>query len=222
MPTIIETDVALDFALFEERAGQRLQHESVRKAALWAIDEAKRLSRTAIAYEWLPCRRGEGDQLVLGSVELRLGRHADLADQAQLACAAVCTIGAELEEEAKRLAAAGRNLDGYMLGEAGVLGVDTLMTRVRRMVEDEAAGRGWGVGTELAPGQLAGWALSEQNALCSQLDITGIGVHVTDSGMLVPQKSASILVGIGPGYTAGTVCSPCDFCTDSGTCPWRH
>jgi hypothetical protein len=222
MPIITIAMAALDFAKFEEQAGQRLQHETVRQAALRAVAQAELLAHPVTAYEWLPVQRGEKDRVLLGNVELRLGRHANLLDPAHLACAAVCTIGSELEDEAKRLVTAGRNLEGYMLGEAAVFALDTAMSVVRRLAEAEAAKRGWGVGAELAPGQLAGWALSEQKTLCSQLDLTAIGVRLTDSGMLVPQKSASLVVGIGPDYTASQVCSPCDFCNNRETCSWRH
>ena len=222
MPVITHADIVLDFSTFEEQAGQRLRHETVREVARWAVQQAERLALPALAYEWLPSRRGENDRVFLGDVELHVGRHAALMDQAEAACVAVCTIGTDLEEEAKRLVTAGRNLEGYMLGEAGVFAVDLVMSRVRRLAEHEAAGRGWGVGTELAPGQLAGWALAEQKTICSLLDIAAIGVRLTDSGMLVPQKSASLLIGVGPGYTATTVCSPCAFCDNRETCGWRH
>jgi hypothetical protein len=222
MPVITHADIVLDFSTFEEQAGQRLRHETVREIALWAVQQAERLALPALAYEWLPSRRGENDRVLLGDVELRIGRHAKLMDQAELACVAVCTIGTDLEEEAKRLVTAGRNLEGYMLGEVGVFAVALVMSRVRRLAEDEAAGRGWGVGTELAPGQLAGWALAEQKTIGSLVDIAAIDVRLTDSGMLVPQKSASLLIGIGPSYTALKVCSPCDFCDNQETCGWRH
>ncbi len=222
MPIIKDATTVLDFSRFVEQAGKRLQHQTVLEAARWAVGEAERLSRVAIAYEWLPARRGEGDRVYIGDVELRLGGHADLMDDAEMACVAVCSIGGTLEDEAKRLMAEGRNLDGYMLGEAGVFAVDTAMSRVRHMAEDEAAARHWGVGTELAPGQLAGWALAEQRVLCSLVDVAAIGVSLTEAGMLVPQKSASLLIGIGPRYTASAVCSPCEFCDNRETCPWHH
>ncbi len=222
MPTITDMTLDLDFALFEDQAGQRLQHETVRGSARWAVGEAGRLAGPALAYEWLPSRRGEKDLVLLGGTRLHLGRHAHLMDEADLACVAVCTIGGALEQEARELMATGRNLDGYMLGEAGVFALDAVMTRVRRLAEAEAAGRGWGVGAELAPGQLSGWALSEQKALCGHVDVTAIGVSLTEAGMLVPQKSASLLIGIGPGYTATTVGSPCEFCANQATCSWRH
>lgn len=222
MTILADIDLTLDFDGFEERAGQALQNATIRDAARAAVAQAQRLIRPAAVYDWLPAKRGEGTLLTLGPVELRLGRHANLMDEAQLACTSVCTIGPDLEEEAKRLMSAGRNLDAYLLGEAGVFAVDAVMARVRRLVEEEAARRGWGVGTELAPGQLAGWALAEQKLVCGLLDIAAIGVQINDSGMLLPQKSASLLIGIGPGYTADTVCTPCDFCTNRETCNYRH
>jgi len=219
---ITDFDLVLDFEQFEEQAGKTLQNTTIREAARRAMEEASSLVRPAIAYDWFATERRDGGKLLLGHVEFNLGRHADLMDQAETACAALCTIGPDLEEKAKRLMTAGRNLDAYLLGEAGVFAVDAVMERVRRLVEHEAAKRGWGVGTELAPGQLAGWALEEQKQLCGLLDAAAIGVELTDSGMLVPQKSASLLVGIGPGYTASTVCSPCDFCSNKDTCTYRH
>jgi hypothetical protein len=215
-------DLSHDLDTFEERAGQALQNDTIRDSARKSVARAQQLVRPAAVYEWLPAKRGEGSLLILGPVELHLGRHANLMDEAQLACASVCTIGPDLEEEAKRLMSAGHNLDAYLLGEVGVFAVDVVMARVRRLIEEEAAKRTWGVGTELAPGQLAGWALAEQKLICSLLDIAAIGVRINDSGMLSPQKSASLLVGIGPGYTAGTVCTPCDFCASRETCNYRH
>jgi hypothetical protein len=217
-----DIDLALDFDEFEERAGQALQNATIRAAARSAVEQAQRLVHPLAVCDWLPARRGEDNLLILGPVELHLGRHANLMDEAELACVSVCTIGPDLEEEAKRLMSAGHNLDAYLLGEAGVFAVDAVMARVRRLVEEEAARRTWGVGTELAPGQLAGWALTEQKLVCSLLDIAAIGVRINDSGMLLPQKSASLLVGIGPGYTADTVCAPCDFCASRETCNYRH
>ena len=222
MPVLAELDPQLDFEEFERRAGQALQHETIRATARRAVEAARRLCRPAIAYEWLPVHDQGPKSFGLGPIELHPGSHANLMQQAVLAVACVCTIGRDLEDEAKQMIAAGQTLEGYLLGEAGVLAVDTAMGRVRLMAEQEAAGRGWGVGAELAPGQLAGWRLTDQKLLCSLLDLASIGVTLTDSGMLQPQKSASLLIGIGPGYTSSTVISPCEFCSNRDTCSYRH
>lgn len=222
MTVIHNIDLALDFDEFTEYAGQALRHENVQKVAAWAVSEAQQWAEPAIAYNWLPVEVLDRRRVKVGAAVLTIGGHADLMAPALQACASVFTIGPQLEEEARRLMAAGRNLEAYLLGEAGVLAVGTLGRRVQRIVEEEAAGRGWGVGAELAPGQLAGWKIEEQKLVCSLVEVDAIGVRVNESGMLVPQKSASALVGIGPEYTATKVCSPCDFCDKQDTCSWRH
>ncbi|OFW62130.1 MAG: hypothetical protein A2133_05530 [Actinobacteria bacterium RBG_16_64_13] len=134
----------------------------------------------------------------------------------------VSTIGPQLEERARELGSVGRALEGFVLGEVGVFAVGGLIQRAHGIVETEAAHRGWGVGAELAPGQLAGWKIEEQRTMCGLLDIDSVDVRVTDTGMLVPQKSASIMVGIGPDYASAVVHSPCAFCDLGDTCRWRH
>ena len=113
-------------------------------------------------------------------------------------------------------------IESFVLGEAGVFAVAWLIEESHRMIEEEAARRGWRVGTELAPGQLAGWDISEQKLIYGLLDAGSIAVAVTATGMLVPQKSASLMVGIGPDYTSAEVRTPCEFCDLADTCRWRH
>lgn len=222
MTVLRDIDLALDFDEFTEHAGQALRHESVQKVAAWAVSQAQQMAEPGIAYDWFPAETLGKRQVRVGSAVLNVGGHADLMIPAQQAYAGVYTIGPQLEEEARRLMTSGRNLEAYLLGEAGVLAVATLGRQVHRIIEEKAAGHGWGVGAELAPGQLAGWMIEEQKLICSLVEVAAIGVRVTESGMLVPQKSASALVGIGPGYTATMVCSPCDFCDNKDTCSWRH
>jgi hypothetical protein len=109
-----------------------------------------------------------------------------------------------------------------MLDAGGVRCVGKLSALAHSIVEKEASERGWGVGAELAPGQLAGWDIAEQRLVTGLLDVASIGVCVTDSGMLVPQKSASLMVGMGPGYDSAEVSSPCAYCDLRETCRHSH
>ena len=52
--------------------------------------------------------------------------------------------------------------------------------------------------------------------------LVAIGVILNSSQVLVPHKSASRLVGLGPGYTARQVESACRFCPRRETCWRRH
>jgi hypothetical protein len=176
----------------------------------------------AVAYDWFPVGERDRKKAEVGGLVFQLGRHADLLGPARLAFLAVVTIGPKLEERSRELQASGKALDSFMLDAAGVHGVGKLIGMAHSIVEKDAADRGWGVGAELAPGQLSGWAIAEQILVGRLLDLEPIGVHVTESGMLVPQKSASIMVGVGPEYESSEVRSPCEFCDLGETCRYRH
>ena len=108
-----------------------------------------------------------------------------------------------------------------MLDSVGVVALGAVGDVLRGVVEKRAADLGWGVGAALAPGSLVGWPMRGQQELCSLLPLEEIGVRLNRSFVLEPHKSASMLVGIGPGYTASRVGSVCRFCSLAGRC-WRR
>lgn len=222
MTVLTEVECILEFDEFLELQGEAFRRPEVREVGRWAIEEAQHLVDPAIVYEWLAVETQDTRHVRLGGVRFDVGNHADLMAPAHEAFVSVLTIGPRLEERARELGAVGRTLEGYVLGEAGVHAVGTVGRQAQRIAEEEAALRGWGVGAEMAPGQLAGWDIKEQKLLCGLLDVGSIGIQVSDTGMLIPQKSVSMMVGIGPGYTSEKVCSPCDYCTNQETCRWRH
>ena len=222
MTTLVGPDLALDLDEFLDSQGEALRRPQTREAAGRALSRAVDLVRPAIVYDWFPVGDRDMKKAEVGGVVFTLGRHANLLEAARLAFVAVVTIGPQLEAESRELRATRKALDSLMLDEAGVFPVGKLIERARSIVELDAAARGWGVGAELAPGQLSEWSIAEQILIGRLLDLKSIGVRVTDSGMLVPQKSASLMVGIGPGYESSEVRSPCEYCELNETCRYRH
>ncbi len=222
MPALLNIELDFDPDEFLESQGEALRRPGMRDTARQALARAGEAMSPAIAYDWFPVGRREEKRVEVGGVVFELGRHADLLHPAELAFVAVVTIGGRLEEESREAQAAGRALDSFLLDAAGVYGVGKTIELAHSIVEKDAAARGWGVGAELAPGQLSGWAIAEQRSIARLLDLDSIGVRVTDSGMLVPQKSASLVVGVGPRYDSADVRSPCEFCDLSETCRYRH
>jgi hypothetical protein len=215
-------ELPMEEARFFEEQGEALRRPTMQEAAREGLAQAAGLVDPAIVYDWFPVTLRGRTEAEIGGLVFHLGRHANLLDRAQSAFVAVVSIGLRLETEARELQASGKALASYMVDAAGVFVVGLLLEKARHIAEQEAAGRGWGVGAELAPGQLSGWAISEQLLVGQLLDLGSIGVRVTESGMLVPQKSASIVVGIGPEYESSEVCTPCEFCDVSETCRFRH
>jgi hypothetical protein len=220
--TLAGLEVPLDLEEFLDAQGEALRRPAMREAAARALAAAGDLIEPAVVYDWFPVGDRSERKVQVGDVVFELGRHADLLAPANEAFLAVVTIGPELEARSRDLQAAGRALDSFVLDASGVYVVGKLIERARSIVEKEAADRRWGVGAELAPGQLSGWAITEQRLIARLLDLDSIGVRVTGSGMLVPQKSASIMVGVGPGYECSEVRSPCDYCDIGDTCRYKH
>lgn len=222
MSPVIKLDLNLSLEEFLEAQGDALRRPGMHEVARQALEQAGGLVSPVLVYDVLPASARASQTAEVGGAVFHLGRHADLLGPAQRAFLAVLTIGPQLEEYARELQGAGRALDSFLLGEAGAFVIGKLIDEAHRIAESEAVDRGWGVGAELAPGQLAGWAIAEQKLLCGLLDVEAIGVRVTESGMLVPQKSASMMVGIGPDYESAEVRSPCSFCDLGETCRYRH
>ncbi len=195
---------------------------AIRAAAEWAIARALELAEPAGVYRWVPVERLDGGVLILeGGHALHIGEKADLLQPSQEVLVFAETIGPWLEEEVQACFREGRALEGYLLDCAGVLALACAGNYFRRMAEEEAARRGWGVSLFTAPGSLAGWSLHGQRELCALLDLEAIGVTLSPSCVLQPGKSASGLIGIGPGFRDRKVASPCRFCQIAETC-WRR
>jgi hypothetical protein len=222
MPVLkdIEIHVSIDELLRAQ--GSAAQRPAVREAARWAIAEAQRLAEPAAVWDLLPVLQMDGERARVGKAWLHLGPHADLLASASQALVSVGTIGPALEAEARRLVQEGNFLEGFMLDSAGVLALAAVGDSLSRLAETLAAQREWGVSLALAPGSLVGWPVHDQKALCSLLDLAAIGVILNSSQVLVPHKSASRLVGLGPDYTARQVESACRFCPQRETCWRRH
>jgi hypothetical protein len=222
MPVLKDIEVHISVDELLRAQGSAAQRPAVRDTAQWAIAEAQRLAEPAAVWALLPVHQVDGERARVGEAWLRVGPHTDLLAPAREALVSVVTIGPTLEAESRRLIQEGSLLEGFMLDSAGVLALAAVGDSLRHLVEALAAQRAWGVSLALAPGSLVGWPVHDQKALCSLLDLAAIGVTLNSSQVLVPHKSASRLVGLGPGYTATQVESACRFCPQRETCWRRH
>jgi hypothetical protein len=192
----------------------------------WAIETLSEVWQPAAVVEILPVLAVNGEEVRVKSpktgaeVGLRLGPKADLMAPARLVQVSASTLGPALDKRVKELNQMGEPMKSFVLDSVGVLGLWQVGQAVRRLAEKTAADRGWGVGRGLSPGSLIGWSLQDQPRLCNLLPLEEIGVQVLESCVLVPLKSASLAIGLGPDYQAQKVGSVCRWCHNRETC-WR-
>jgi len=210
----------------EELLAAQGRNES-RPGLIAAAEEAIALGQTLFApvaiYDEFEVRgvTGERVELAVDSAGLAVGSKAHLLSPAQRLLVTVYTIGPALEARVRELYGEGEPLLSYMLDCVGVMALGMVGERVRRLAEEQAAGRGWGVSPSLSPGSLVGWPVQGQRELCALLPLADIGVRLNKYCVLEPHKSVSMVIGLGPGYGSHEVGSVCDYCALKDSC-WRR
>ena len=130
----------------------------------------------------------------------------------------VCTIGVAVEQEAREQFGLnpplGLALEGY-----GSAAVETLATEFCALAERKASERNLVTTLPLSPG-MVGWPVEQgQPQVFKLLDASLIGVHLTDSAMMIPIKSISFVLGIGSNLEKSG--STCDYCSMRDNCHYR-
>jgi len=221
MPII--TDFRLSLEVTHVLRGQGIDPARARpdviRVAREVLDEARALLAPTALYVTLPVRGFQHQRVVLDNgvaFEGALVARA-LAGATELALA-VCTIGPALEERMDALFAAGDPVRALALDGAGTAAVGEISRMVSARICDAASARGLNVGMRASPGQ-EGWPLEQQRVLFGLVPAEEVGVRLTQSCLMLPRKSVSLVIGLGPEMRADAV--PCDFCSKRERCPWR-
>lgn len=214
-------------AIIEHGQNRTIRPKLLRDAER-AIALAETLWQPVAVYEWFSVDSLDKDTVRISSangdgqrVEIRVGPKVDLLGEASQVLVSVGSIGPDLERHVEELQSAGEMLDAYLLDSAGVVALGAVGEAIRCLAEGAAQDKGWGVSPSLGPGSLVGWSMRGQREMCSVLPLGQIGVHLTEHNVLVPHKSASGMIGLGPGYDSQKVGSVCKYCALQKTC-WRR
>lgn len=226
MPILQDIPITLGAEDIIASPRKRQIHPDLLREAEEAIALGQTLWQPLCVYDWYDVRSVNGERATVASADgtetvLHIGHKADLVSPAQRVLVGVVTIGPALEQKVVELQAAGDSILSYLLDSAGVAALGAAGEALRRLAEKAAGELGWGVSPLLSPGSLVGWSLRGQQELCRLLPLDKIGVRLTNHSVLEPHKSASGLVGLGPGYSSARVGSVCKYCALQETC-WRR
>jgi hypothetical protein len=124
-----------------------------------------------------------------------------------------------LEERVSALFAAGNPVRAMAVDGAGTAAIRELTRRVGERLCDEARQRDLTAGMRASPGE-DGWLIEQQRVLFDLLPANEIGIQLTDHCLMVPRKSTSFVIGLGPAMRADA--TVCDFCARRERCAWRQ
>jgi hypothetical protein len=197
--------------------------------AAWAgaLAEARELAQGSAVWEFHPVREIRHGRVVLdagpelGGITLGSGPLASVVAGASHLGVAVCTIGGALGRRVQEHQRGGDMLRGLLLDSLGTWAVDKLRQEICCRLEDEATAAGLRTSTALCPGE-SEWGIQDQAVLFRLVDASAIGVSLTESLIMNPLKSLSLVVGRGAGPLGREGESHCDYCTMKDRCPYRE
>ncbi|MBM4162250.1 MAG: methionine synthase [Ignavibacteria bacterium] len=123
----------------------------------------------------------------------------------------VATIGSQVEQWARDLIDSGDAVKGYIADAAASEAVEQAADWLEKKVTERVRDRGWKLTNRYSPGY-CDWSVAEQHKLFSLLPERFCGVELTPSSLMLPIKSVSGVIGLGPEVKRDpTVCSICDM-----------
>ena len=178
------------------------------------------LLEPAIAYESYPILEAQHDRLYLkGGMVFHSRLLAKALIAAKELAVAVCTIGPHLEKKVTDDFAQNEVFRATLLDGIGSAAVDHLSREACHLIRQEAGSRDYDASSPFSPG-MQGLPISDQWVICSSAQAEQIGVHLTSSAMLVPRKSASMVIGLGERLPTWTQVEACQICNLKAIC--RH
>jgi hypothetical protein len=130
----------------------------------------------------------------------------------------ICTIGPELEKLASSKIEENPLL-GMALDGLGNAAIEKVSQSICTRIAEQAQVMGLTTSGSLSPGDIDWPAEKGQAQIFSLLDPSRAGVKLSSSGMMIPVKSISFLIGIGAEMSQT---DQCKLCTLQERCRYRH
>jgi hypothetical protein len=123
----------------------------------------------------------------------------------------VSTAGPLLEQWSHEVMAEGDMMKGYVIDTIGSDVADRASEWLEKRIDESVAHRGWKITNRYSPGY-CDWPVVEQQKLFSFLPTGFCGISLTPSSLMLPIKSISGIIGLGPNVERGAFqCSICEL-----------
>lgn len=178
-----------------------------------AIRKAKELAQPAGMWKEEEIRDGGSSDLVVLADGLQI--KSKLVKKVMRGCSRAAifavTIGSQLEVEVAKLMKAGDMAEAVMLDSVGGESAEGCAEYLNKLVQKEAHRRGLHLTMRFSPGY-GDWLLEGQRWLFKALTPEKIGITLTESCLMIPRKSITGIIGLGPLDEIRTAASLCKKC----------
>ena len=205
---------------FREYSRIRPEIKSLIQELLASVKNAH-LLEPSIAYEIYHVTGIDHHQVFLdNNLVLQCSLLSSLFPEIKELVAVVGTIGPKLEKQVTNYMNQDEPLRGVLLDGIGSAAVDCLMQEVCNFIEVEASSQSYQSSSPVSPG-MPGFPITEQWPLLKLAHASQIGVSLTSSGIMIPRKSTSMVIGLGPRMVKWARSEVCAHCSLGKTCHYR-
>ena len=157
---------------------------------------------------------------VEGSIIFKSRIVAKLLERCTQVAIFLVTIGKYLEETSFRLAKDGLILQATVLDAIGSVAVEKVADFVQSRAKEIAKAQGDVISRRFSPGY-CDWNIGQQRMVFYALTGNAVGIRLTGECLMIPQKSISGIIGIGPSNANVENYDPCKTCRKKN-CPGRR
>ena len=147
--------------------------------------------------------------VIKGAVEIILG---------------ICSIGPAVEEQTREYMKNKNMFKGVILDSLASWAVDKTRKKFCNWITKNIhMNEGYRTSIMLSPGE-SEWLITEQSVIFKLLkqEAQEIGVRLTESMLMIPLKSLSLLIGAGPNHLGKEDGSSCEFCLQKDRCRYSE
>ena len=185
------------------------------------IEDAHYLIEPSYSYVIKDVERVQNSIIVIeGSSIFKSRNIARLLEHCPKVAVFIVTIGRHLEEETHRLAQDGLILHAAAMDAIGSAAVEEVIGFVQSRIEEMAGAQGLVSSLRFGPGY-CDWDITQQEALFRIVSGGAVGVRLTERFLMIPQKSVSGIIGLGPPDGNVANYNPCKTCKKDD-CPSRR
>jgi len=149
--------------------------------------------------------------VIEGSIIFESQVIARLLEQCHKVAVFLVTIGKHLEETSCRLAEDGLILQASVLDAIGSDATEEVADFVQDSMREMAGAQGFVTSRRFSPGY-CDWDIGQQRAVFQAVDGDVVGIRLTKRCLMIPRKSISGIIGIGPSNSNVENYNPCKTC----------
>ncbi|MEL7565557.1 MAG: Vitamin B12 dependent methionine synthase activation subunit [Dehalobacterium sp.] len=183
------------------------------------LEETSRLARPIAIWNAVNVTGGGEQELILEQgMKLKSKLLAKVAGSADKLILLAMTIGSDLDDRLAAYSKAGQALEAFVLDAAGSAFLTKSAPLAFGMIKEKYQSEGMTATFPLGPGHSYWKGLDDVKTIIDFLHAEQIGITLTESNLMRPQKSLAFVMGVGKNLPDFKGKIHCDFCTLKKDC----